>query len=114
RTLVDRGFLVEKKSGSAEPVDKRLQAKDGIYSVALANLHEQFLKLASESINLFPKKERNMKAHVMTLNETNMARAKEILDEAIERIAKLKNEETESNRVFYFGLIGFPLTLKEK
>jgi hypothetical protein len=68
------------------------------------------LSMAAQAMDLYSDKERSMYAHVSALNDENFKAARRILDKALGEISALDNRGPESTKVYYFGLMGFPLT----
>ena len=68
------------------------------------------MQLAGDSIVKSKSDERQLKGHCVAFDEDNFNKAKEILDEALEKIRKLKNCSEENEEVYFMELALFPLT----
>ncbi|HEX4923318.1 MAG TPA: DUF4423 domain-containing protein, partial [Bdellovibrionales bacterium] len=109
-TLLEKGFIQRTQGKGAEVTTKRVACHDQIFSMALANVHRQFFRLASESIDFVPREQRNIQGHIMSLDQENFEKAKQILGSALEQIANLQAPDRKKARVFNFSFLAFPLT----
>lgn len=91
----------------------RLDCTADIYRLSLSTFHSQILNKAVESIHKVSSEERYLLGHTVAINSGNFAEAKEILDEALERITKLNQGDSGDSDVYHFSFLGFPLTSKE-
>ncbi|MCM2323377.1 MAG: TIGR02147 family protein [Oligoflexia bacterium] len=112
--LVSNGYLAVEPDGSARPPEKILDCLGGVYRVALAQFHQDMLELASASIENTPSAERSLLGHTFALDEKGLARAKEILGEALEKLRALEKEGSGNDAVYHAELALFPLTVSGK
>lgn len=85
-----------------------------VYKLALATFHNQLLTKAVESIHKLSSDERYILGHTVSINSEAFPEAKEILDEAIEKLKNLSNNKSTPNEVYHFSVLGFPLTQEKK
>lgn len=110
--LLENGYLSKGESGQVKPTQKRLNCSGGVFRVALSQFHREILDLAGKSIETVPSAERSLTGHTIALSEEGFAQARAILDETIERIAKLPKAGEEAKRIYHFELLGVPLSGK--
>ncbi|MGE4134017.1 MAG: TIGR02147 family protein [Bdellovibrionales bacterium] len=111
--LVEHGFLSSSGEGKVAKPEKLVQCKTGVLKPALTKFHSEMLMLASNSITEVPSEERNISAYTCALPEDQLAAARLILEEARAKIVALSQaHESNSDQVFHFGFLAFPLTKK--
>ncbi|MAE57395.1 MAG: hypothetical protein CME69_00860 [Halobacteriovorax sp.] len=108
--LEANGYIQKDESDKYFCPDQRVNCHDKIYSNALATFHREFLALAGDSITKTPSTQRQLKGHCMAFNKNNYEEAKDILNEALEKIANLDNSTEEGESVYFVELALFPLT----
>lgn len=94
---------------------RRLNCQGDIYKLSLSTFHNQMLDKAVESIYKVSSDDRYILGQTISINESNFPAARKILEEALEKIVKLGEEETQPTDVYHFSFLGFPLTqIKDK
>lgn len=110
--LVDHGFLTVDGQGKFIKPDKMIQCKTGVLKPALTKFHTEMLNLAATSISEIPSEERNISAYTCAIPAETVEAAKQILNEAREKIIALSQSSPASDTVYHFGFLAFPLTKK--
>lgn len=89
---------------------RRIDCQGDIYKLSLSNFHEQLLKKAVESIYKIPSEERYILGQTLSIDSTKFPEAKQILEEALQKIIALQGEGEAGSDVYHFSFLGFPLT----
>lgn len=110
--LIDHGFLTVDEQGKFIKPEKLIQCKTGVLKPALTKFHTEMLNLAATSISEIPSEERNISAYTCAIPQENVDAAKQILNEAREKIIALSQAANGSDTVYHFGFLAFPLTNK--
>lgn len=110
--LIDHGFLTVDSQGRFIKPEKLIQCKTGVLKPALTKFHTEMLNLAATSITETPSEERNISAYTCAIPADHVDAAKQILNEAREKIIALSQAAETSDTVYHFGFLAFPLTNK--
>lgn len=110
--LIDHGFLSVDDQGRFIKPDKLIQCKTGVLKPALTKFHTEMLNLAATSISETSSEERNISAYTCAIPADHVDAAKQILNEAREKIIALSRAAEASDTVYHFGFLAFPLTNK--
>lgn len=110
-SLIKIGLLRRGKRGKLEIADGRYSTTDDTGSESLKQHHEQMLKNAALSIRTMTSDEREISASTLTIKQSHMPRAKELIREFSYRFAELM-EEGQGDTVCRFQIQFFPLTRK--
>ena len=86
----------------------------GIFKIALGKFHREMLHLAAASLDNTSSEQRTTTGYTFAIPESGFAKVKEILDEALKKIAALNFGETELDTVYHVALSAFPLTKQTK
>jgi uncharacterized protein (TIGR02147 family) len=108
--LIVNGYLVLEPNGRVVHPEVSLECSGEVYRVALAKFHREILQLAGKSIEKTPSAKRSIQGHTCTLSEENFAKAKEIVDNAIQQIRALGQGEKQGDSVYHLEMALFPLT----
>lgn len=111
--LTDHGFLERDAAGRLRKPDKLIECKTGVLKPALTKFHTEMLGLAAQSISSVPSSERNISAFTGAIPAAKVEEARAILDEARRRIVELAQAGPDSDTVYHFGFLAFPLTNKQ-
>lgn len=112
--LLEKGFLERGTDKRIRPPEKELDCRGGIYRLALGKFHKEALDLAAKSIDKVPSVERHLAFHTCALSPSSFAKAKEIAEEAIQKIRALGQNEASGDAVYHMEVALFPLTQKIK
>lgn len=108
-------FLRKHKLLASQGEFRRLDCQANIYKLSLSAFHSQMLQRAVDSIYRVSSDDRYILGHTLALNSFHFPEAKKILDEALEKIARLNDDDATLDDVYHFSFLGFPLTsIKEK
>jgi len=110
--LQKNDYLKTNADGSIQPPKKVIECHGGVYRVALSQFHKEVLALAAKAIENTPSEERNIQGHTFPMSDTNLQKAKEIVDEAIAKVRALSELETQADSVYHMEVALFPLTRK--
>jgi uncharacterized protein (TIGR02147 family) len=92
---------------------RSLNCDGEVYKLSLSGFHDQMLGKAVESIYKIPSEERYILGHTMSIPTEKFDEAKMVLEEALAKISALREDGKNSEDVYHFSFLGFPLT-KEK
>jgi len=110
--LTENGFITQLPDGSITPPDKNLDCTGGVYKVALTQYHNEMLELASAAIQNTPSAERTLLGHTLHIPEKSFDQAREILNEAVEKLKALETATCDS--IYHAEFALFPLTRRSK
>lgn len=110
--LLEHGFLKKSPSGQVEPTEKQLDCYTGIYRLSLAEFHRQMFQLASYSIDLTPRDQRNLLGHTLLIPESQIEALRTLLNETLKKIEALGSEFREPGPVYHVILSTFPVAKK--
>jgi uncharacterized protein (TIGR02147 family) len=108
--LIQHHYIEIKPDGSVVPPKDFLDCSGGIYRLALAEFHREVFSLASRSIENTPSGDRNIQGNTCSLSPESFDQAKQIMNEALDKIRKLSEGEKRSNSVYHMEIALFPLT----
>lgn len=108
--LLTNGYLERKADGGVHTPEKRIDCLGGVYRIALTQFHREMFELAGRSIEAVPGDRRSILGHGIAVDRENFDRARQILDEAFERIRALQPEPSRTEDVYFMHLALFPLT----
>lgn len=105
-------IIVKNSDGTFSKPDYEVSCTDKIYSNALAQFHREFLQLAGDSIGKSSSEERQLIGHCVAFDEESFTKAKDILNEALDKIINLTSNSNNNEKVYFMELALFPLTKK--
>jgi uncharacterized protein (TIGR02147 family) len=108
--LIRNKYIEFNADGSIRPPEKSIDCSGGIYRVALTQFHREVFHLASLSIETVPNEERNIQGYTCSLTSEQIDQAKEIVEEAMEKIRKLGQADKKGETVYHMEMALFPLT----
>ncbi|HEX4925840.1 MAG TPA: TIGR02147 family protein [Bdellovibrionales bacterium] len=108
--LVGAGFLKRSDRGRVERPTKRLEAHSAVLSVAMTQFHQQTLALAANALTDTPSAERHYLAHTFAVSRSDFDKARDILNEALEKIAKLGGTGPKLESVYQVSMTLYPWT----
>lgn len=104
-------FLEENKLINSDHI--RAEHQESL-RVSMSHFHQDILNKAVDSIYITDRESRFLNAHMVALNKDTYETAKNILQDALEKIIKLNNssENTKADEkiIYNFSVLGFPLT----
>ena len=110
RFLSESKFFRVREDGSVETLIREVECTGGVYRVALGQFHQEMLSEISDSISSVPSEERLILGRTIALSQDNFSTAKEILSDAMEKIADLPAADDLSAEVYQIELAISPLT----
>lgn len=110
--LLEHEFLTRDQKGRVVPSQKHLECFSGVYRLSLGEFHKQMFALASESIDLTPREQRNLLGHTLLIPESQIGNLRSILDETLNKVAALGANVDEAGPVYHVILSTFPLSKK--
>ncbi|MEK6577933.1 MAG: TIGR02147 family protein [Bdellovibrionota bacterium] len=108
--LIENKYIEVLSNGKAHPPEKSLDYMGGIYKIALTQMHQEMLSLAGKSIESTPSAERAILGHTFAVEDGDFDQAREILNEAFEKVRKLSKGKSSGKSVYHMELALFPLT----
>lgn len=112
--LTDKKYIVIGEDGKYLFQEKNLDCVGGVYRVALTQYHQEMLALAAKSITNTPSAEREILSHTFALKDQDLAEARTILQEAIQKISRLGSQHASSSEIYHAEFALFPLTKRSK
>ncbi len=110
-TLLELGLLKRGKGGKLAVTDRTLSTGDEVDSALIAGFHRQMIERASESLDLFSGREREISAITFGSDEPTMEALRELTRRfRKEALALIVNSKV-SNRVYELNFQLFPLSL---
>jgi uncharacterized protein (TIGR02147 family) len=106
--LIMNKLIRFKPDGGFEASGDRVKCEGNLFRFILTHFYKQVFDLAVDAIDNINRDERNIRGHTMCLTKSNYAKAKAAMDNALEEIAKLKNDPAEGSATYQFLLLGFP------
>ncbi|WP_374075616.1 TIGR02147 family protein [Bdellovibrio bacteriovorus] len=110
--LFDQGFLVKTENGQIVQAEKQLDCFSGVYRLSLGEFHKQMFGLASQSIDLTPRDQRNLLGHTFVVPENQIESLRRLLDETQRKVAELSSGFHEAGPVYHVILSTFPVAKK--
>lgn len=108
------GLLKKLASGRYKAVDQFISTGDEIASVAIPRYHKDMLKIASESIDTVPDKERDYSNISFSISKKGFEKIKAELQWFRKHILKIIEEDGPAGRVCQLNIQLFPSTKKGK
>lgn len=112
--LVQHGFVILSKEGTASVPAKSLDCLGGIFQIALSDYHKEMLVLAAESIDQTEKEKRSLTGYTFAIASENIDNVKKIIAEAQAKIVELERGQKISNAVYHLEFSFFPLSEEVK
>ena len=112
--LLELGLIKKDKDGLWEQSDPALSTGPEVQSLAIANLHREMLKLASESLERYPANERDITALTLRVNSGGMEELKRRITQFRKELLESALVEEDTDQVIQINIQAFPLTDKEK
>ncbi len=110
--LHEQGFLTKSSHGQVMPSEKQLDCFSGVFRLSLGEFHKQMFNLASQSIDLIPRDQRNLLGHTLLIPENQVEALRTILDETLKKVEALGSEFREAGPVYHVILSTFPVAKK--
>ena len=110
--LVELKLIQHQPHGNFTSNEKVIQTNSQAPSSVISNYHREMLKIASNSIESFHSKDRDIRAVTATLNEKQVKVLKEKLEVLWHEVMELSQDDNQSDKVFQLNTQLFPLTHK--
>lgn len=106
------GFIELLPNGAARGAEKQISCDGGLYRLSLAQFHRQMLEYAAQAIHAVPSSQRLLLGQTLALPASQTDRARQILEEALQKIRELPSAAALSERdeVYHVELVLVPLT----
>lgn len=108
--LISSEIIKKNPDGSFSKPSEQISCLDKVYSNALVSFHRSFLELAGDAVIYADTEERRLLGHVVSMEEENIGKAMDILNEAFEKIRSLQTNNNSGKEVYSIELAFFPLT----
>jgi uncharacterized protein (TIGR02147 family) len=112
--LMEIGLIRKDKDGLWEQSDPALTTGPEVQSLAIANLHREMLRLATESIERYPADKRDITALTLRVNSGDMEELKRRIAHFRKELLESALVEEDTDQVIQVNIQAFPLTDKEK
>ena len=103
-------IIKKNKNGSYAKPAYQISCMDQVFSNALISFHRSFLKLAGDSTRYAKTEERKLLGHCVALEEKNIVKAQEIIQNAYDQIQALQKVTDKGEVVYFMELAVFPIT----
>lgn len=110
--LIENKFITQSQSGKYMPSEKQLDCFNGVFRLSLGEFHRQMFSLASQSIDVTPRDQRNLLGHTLLIPENQIEALRNILDETLKKVEALGSDFREAGPVYHVILAGFPVIKK--
>ncbi len=100
-----------KQNGYFSEPNKSIECVGGVFKVALTQFHHEVLELAAQSITDTPSEKRSIQGHTVALDSEQIDEARQILNEALQKIQDLSKSKRTPDSVYHVELALFPLSL---
>ena len=111
--LTALGFVKKDGHGFYRPAEATISTGDAWQSAAIAQLHRQFVALAGESLDRFPKSERDISCLTVTLSPASLEKVRERIKSARAEILEIAAAEPAADRVVQCNFQVFPIFIKD-
>ncbi len=108
--LFQNGFLERTQDGHIRQVNKQVDCMGGVFGTVLGQFQKEMLKLASSSIDNVPSGQRDIIGHTLAIPSDCFSKVRDILHDALGRIADLGKNIHGTGVVYHVSLATFPLT----
>lgn len=112
--LQDLGLVRKGGDGQWEPVEKNLTTGPEIRSLVIANFHREMIRLAGESLERYPAKERDITGLVLSVRSERMPELKKKTAAFRKELLELTSGEEDPDMVVQVNIQVFPLTKQIK
>ena len=108
--LLLRLGLLEKTRTGYRQQDKLITSGEGVEEMALRDFHLQNMSLASDSIDKFPREERDHSCLIVGFSKPGFENLKTEIQAFRKKVLKLSEEDAKPDRVFHVNFLVFPTT----
>lgn len=108
--LKAKGFITVSSDGRVHSHIKSVQARGGVYRVALANFHREMLAMASQAIAKVPSSQRFVLGRTIALTQKGYEEVMSVLNKSLRDIEKIDAAESAENPVYHIGFFAVPVT----
>lgn len=110
--LLDLGFIKKNGDGTWRQCKKDLTTGSEVKSIIIANYHKEMIKLASESIDRHPAKDRDLNALTVRINRNSIPEIKEKIAQFKSELIALEGTEEAPDMVMQINIQAFPVAAK--
>lgn len=109
-SLLELELIRKDESGKWTPVDRNLTTGPEIRSLVVANFHREMIRLAGESLERHPAKERDITGLVLSVRKDRMNEIKKKTAAFRKELLELASGEEQPDQVVQVNIQVFPLT----
>jgi uncharacterized protein (TIGR02147 family) len=106
------GLINKTKAGTWNLTSKIITTGEHYRSFAVKTFQEETMRLAMESLDRHPSKERNISTVTITLSEKNLSIVNEAIRQFRETLLQIARDEDNPDKVYQLNVQLFPLTKK--
>lgn len=114
KLLEDLKLITQDADGTYRATSLNLTTGKEWRSVAIMQYQREMIKMAAESLERFPKAERDISTLTVNIPEAAIPEIRELTGEFRESLKKLVNSYTETDRVYQMNIQMFPLSQKRR
>jgi uncharacterized protein (TIGR02147 family) len=108
--LIKLGMLVRNENGKLVQSDTIVATADEVTSAMVARFHREFMKKASESIDLIPRENRDISSVTFRVSATTAKKFKERIQKFRKELAEEASRDPDPQAIFQLNLQLFPVT----
>src|SRR5262249_45107928 len=106
------GLLARDGEGNLVKASAHLST-DQIVSATLAKCHKELISRASESIDRFPREQREISAHTFRFSQAGIAKIKDVVQKFRAEILEIASQEASPDMVCQLNVQFFPIAISE-
>ena len=110
KKLLKLGLIKKNKNGKIEQMDSNIASGDQMIYTSLNKFHRNMIKLGMESIERFTKRERQVTAVTVSLDQDQLEKIKVLINQFRKDLLALSNEGKNPARVYQINFQLFPVT----
>lgn len=109
--LIDNDFLKLNENNDLTQTERSLVCNKEIYRLGLTEAHKQMFELATLSIKKVPREKRWLIGKALPISKDQYDEVITILNDAFDKIEKIKNDKSTNESVYQISIAAFPLAL---
>jgi uncharacterized protein (TIGR02147 family) len=103
------GLIQRNASGKLVQAHSKISTQDEVSSSSVAHYHREMMRLASESINRFPRESRAIMGQTLGISRATAGRVKEAIQRFRQEIFEMVSEAEETEVIYQLNFQLFPL-----
>jgi len=108
--LVKLNLIAMNSNGKFELAEAAITSGEEIQSLAVANFQQETIRLASEALDRYPRKDRYIGTATVGIGEESFSKIKALLIDTGNKIAEIANADANAQQVYQINFQAFPMT----